>query len=272
LNVPVALVKALREFLKNPKKRFFIAKIGLKKFVNGKPEKGGHANTIIYDKLDHILVRWEPHAGDNIIIGYNLDELDRQLNEFVERLKAKGKLPPQAKYQEPADFCPIGRVFQLDDKGKLIYDNPVGKCKIWAWWYVDTILKNPDYSREEILDYASNEFKKISGTKFFIERYQKYLESETAKISKMTQEQFLKKLAQNDKKLKDNYDVYERIEPEVEPKKVSRKRSQPVKKFKLNASQCRSWRHKRTVNPLTGRKIKMGSRTYEKIKTACNGK
>lgn len=273
MHVPAVIVKGLREFLANPKKRFFIIKLGLKKFEKGKPEPGGHANTLIYDKLDHTLVRWEPHAGENIIVGYNLDLLDHELNNFVENLKAKGKLPPQAKYQSPEDFCPIGRVFQLDDKGKLIYDNPVGKCKIWAWWYVDTILKNPKYSREEILDYASNQFKVVSGTKFFIERYQKYLESETAKVTDLTQEEFLKKLAEHDKKLKNQFPVY--VMPEKKPEEViavSNRKNDKNKKFRLTTAQCRSWKHDRNFNPLTGRKIKHGSRTYEKIRDACKGK
>jgi hypothetical protein len=109
----------------------------------------GHANYLIYDKLNKSMERFEPHGDITLIfdklpflktcILSNIDDKIREEfstqygDDFIET------------YYKPCDFMPRQSFQSLQESlGDMIATDPGGFCASWAVWYVDLRLSNPD--------------------------------------------------------------------------------------------------------------------------------
>jgi 2-cysteine adaptor domain len=262
---PKRIDQAFVRFLKNGRKRFFVIKVTLGEY-NKELKKGEkpvyHANVIIYDKMDNTFELFEPWGWDQMNIGLEIEAYLKKINQHIRQLEKEGKVPKGWKFKNILDFCPVtGYTFQIGDIWPNIRENEgqgykSGTCGTWAWWYVHTRLKNPGKTREEILSLALEEFKKISGKAVFINRFRNYINNEI--------------FSQFNGDTNDFIDEYNRIQ-ENQPDSYPNLLKDKVKpgSYKITKKQCQSFKRNRSVNPVTGRKIKKGSRTQLKIIASC---
>jgi hypothetical protein len=109
----------------------------------------GHANYLIYDKLNKTMERFEPH-GDITLIFDKLPFLKTCILSNIDD-KLLGAFKTQygddfiEKYYKPCDFLPRQSFQSLQESlGDMIASDPGGFCASWAVWYVDLRLSNPD--------------------------------------------------------------------------------------------------------------------------------
>ena len=111
----------------------------------------GHANYMIYDYKTKNIERFEPYGykPNKCINAPGLDEAIYGL------LKEKWEIN---NYYKPLDFMPkIGpQTIQKREKDETDND-PTGFCSMWAAWYADLRLANPDTPRDEIIKRAIEE-------------------------------------------------------------------------------------------------------------------
>ena len=150
----------------NAQKRFIILPLGIEL------KEGSHANYIIFDTVNKLVERFEPHGSTTPPgLNYNPDLLDKIL---YSRFK---EIDENIKYLKPSDYLPkisFQLLDILENKKKKIGD-PGGFCALWAVWYVDmrltyhdiepqklinklikTIKENNIYVKNMIRNYASN--------------------------------------------------------------------------------------------------------------------
>jgi hypothetical protein len=109
----------------------------------------GHANYLIYDKLNKTMERFEPH-GDITLIFDKLPFLKTCILSNIDD-KLLGAFKTQygddfiETYYKPCDFLPRQSFQSLQESlGDMIASDPGGFCASWAVWYVDLRLSNPD--------------------------------------------------------------------------------------------------------------------------------
>lgn len=111
----------------------------------------GHANYMIYDSKNKSLERFEPYGykeSDCI----NAPDLDENIRDMMQK---KWEI---REYYKPLDFIPmIGvQTIQRNEYNEKKGD-PVGFCSVWAAWYADLRLTNPDTPRDILVKKAITE-------------------------------------------------------------------------------------------------------------------
>jgi hypothetical protein len=108
----------------------------------------GHANYLIYDKLNRTMERFEPQGDIKVVLEKlpflktcilpNIDDdiLAVFKNQYGDKFIDK--------YYKPLDFLPK-KCFQSiqESLGDMTKTDPGGFCAAWAVWYVDLRLSNP---------------------------------------------------------------------------------------------------------------------------------
>lgn len=265
---PKRIDQAFVRFMKNNRKRFFVIKVTLGEY-NPELKRGEkpvyHANVIIYDKVDNTFELFEPWGWQQMDIGLEIEAYLKKINQHIRQLEKEGKVPKGWQFKNILDFCPtVGYTFQIGDAWPNIRETEgqgykSGTCVTWAWWYVHTRLKNTDKTREQILSLALEEFKKISGNAVFINRFRNYINNEIFSQFNGDTNDFI-----------DEYNSrQENFDPDVLYEvKEDRFKARPGS-YKITKKQCQSFKKNKSVNPVTGRKIKKGSRTQLKIIASC---
>jgi hypothetical protein len=115
----------------------------------------GHANMLIYDKINNTLERFEPHGQITLDI-YNPPLLDKSLPAMFEK-NITGK---PVKYIALEAFCPAKGPQVLEEiareKMGITFNTGKGLCSVWSFIYADIRLSYPDKSPSEIIDYISS--------------------------------------------------------------------------------------------------------------------
>lgn len=144
ITVPKGFWKSLDKCKNN--KRFVIFPFGFT-CANGE----GHANYMVYDSRIKHLERFEPY-GHNPNKCINAPGLDDAIQNL---LKDKWEI---VKYHKPADFIPPKGIQTLQkQENKENKDDPTGFCSVWAAWYAELRLSNPDVPRNDIIKNAITE-------------------------------------------------------------------------------------------------------------------
>jgi len=160
-------ITAARACIANKKSRFLINIVT----IIGR-NGAHHANLLLYDKITHIVERFEPYQAfpSNLQMEeFDLEleklfiKIDPELDEFVG--------PPNIDF-----FLKVGLQRQQESEGEMKYLDPVGFCQPWTFLYADTRLSFPDQRPESIPDYFKTWVKQnnISLTQF-IRNYSQHL-------------------------------------------------------------------------------------------------
>jgi hypothetical protein len=161
-------VKAAKKCINNKNSRFILNVITI-------VSRSGyhHANFLLYDKITHIVERFEPYQAfpKNLQMEkFDLElerlflKIDPNLDEFVG--------PPNLSF-----FLKIGlqRQQELEGEQKKFLD-PIGFCQPWTFLYADTRLSFPDQRPESIPDYFKTWVKEKNITlTHFIRNYSEHL-------------------------------------------------------------------------------------------------
>jgi hypothetical protein len=104
-----------------------------------------HANTIIYDKKDKKVIRFEPYGVNDIVDG---DELDCTIQDIFKKQFGKVRYIRPSDYMDSAQWQTISGDSNIDDK---ILGDPVGYCLAWCFWFIKQKLNNPDKDEKELM-------------------------------------------------------------------------------------------------------------------------
>ena len=140
-------------------------------FIKGMRSGYNHSNTIIIDKTNRTVERYEPNSGYTNLhhqVGVNNGPaLDDALRDTFETRFSRFGL----KYIDAVDVCPYGmHRKECDEPGCLVKDFG-GNCGQWSVWYMDTRLANPDVPRQKLWEYARHEIQRFGSFKHFISGY-----------------------------------------------------------------------------------------------------
>lgn len=162
----------LIEFIRNCKKRFIIIPIGI--FM--------HQNIIIYDtKLNEIELfdsygqGFADEMNKNFTQEVDKNFIKESYNKYIECIKFffKEIIGDKFKFYKPVDFFPVDTQFQNLEielcpttNFKL---NSWGFCVVWAFWYAENRIENPNVPRQilvkKFLDLFKVEVKQIKSKK-----------------------------------------------------------------------------------------------------------
>ena len=116
----------------------------------------GHANMLIYDKVNGTLERFEPHGQITLDI-FNPGLLDRSLPVMFEKNISRKPV----RYIAPEAFCPVKGPQVLEEiareKMGITFNVGKGLCSVWSFIYADLRLSNPDKSQSDIINYITSQ-------------------------------------------------------------------------------------------------------------------
>jgi hypothetical protein len=120
-------------------------------------ENGGHANYLIYDRINKSLERFEPYGKTKreCTNPYNIDKKIEKLfkkylgNDFIKE------------YHAPLDF--LGNKYiqsYQEDEGEDSNGDPEGGfCAAWVSWYIELRMSNPNKDRKRVVKIALEQLK-----------------------------------------------------------------------------------------------------------------
>ena len=154
-------------------KRFIISPLTLTRNIKGKNIY--HANYLIYDSLNNVLERFEPHGFNVNFQGRYIDTIVKQT--FQHEIK-------DLTYIGNEQFCPYYGYQRMEFKeGNKLKTDPSGFCAAWSLFYADLRLGNPTKTRDEIIllgfQLIKNNFDTLKNfirdySDFFIQMRKKY--------------------------------------------------------------------------------------------------
>lgn len=107
---------------------------------------GGHANILIYDKINKTVERFEPN-GTETPHGFDDMRLDHVLKSFFENI-----FNHKIRYLRPIDFCPRygAQLVENAAREELGVEMKTGFCSVWSFIYANYRLRFPDKSQKDI--------------------------------------------------------------------------------------------------------------------------
>jgi hypothetical protein len=131
----------------NGSKRFVVIPLPMF-YYNEKLKRLSHLNILIYDKLTHVLERYEPN-GQKTSRGYNSHILDEKIADVFKVI-----FQTDITYVPPVNFCPPKGLQYIENLIRKEYYQPItgGTCSLWSIVYADMRLTHPNKSRNEIHD------------------------------------------------------------------------------------------------------------------------
>lgn len=141
-----------------------------------------HANIVIYDKIDHKLMRFEPYGDWEISDAYLLDKK-------LSKIFCSATNTHKIKYIRPGDFLSNSK-FQTISQGdyKKHLGDPMGYCLAWCYWFIELKLKNPDIDEKSLVENALHNIIKTKNNNDknpllgYIRGYARNLDNEKNKI------------------------------------------------------------------------------------------
>ena len=116
---------------------------------------GGHAGSLLYDKKNKVLERFEPH-GTWMYQYIDYSKFDQKILNKFKRLGIKVK-----KYVLPISYMNYSSLQDIEKKNlpRLKID-PGGYCAYWSLLYLDQRMSKPEKTRDEIMKYLKNKIDK----------------------------------------------------------------------------------------------------------------
>ena len=176
-------------YIKRSKKRFLAIHIFIKDMCKTNIK---HFNSLIIDKQNKIVERYDPITIYNMELSKIFIELDKKLNLLV-----KEQLPTY-KYKTSNDICPL-QGFQSKEENNLLSkrttritnnyvleNDPKGFCGAWNLYYINMRLKYPDLEPNDLIKkiYSIMENDKHS-MRTFIRNYSMFLVQKADYITKV---------------------------------------------------------------------------------------
>lgn len=136
-------------------------------------KSGGHANMLIYDLHTKTMERFDS-AGVSYSGCLGNTTVDKQIQKlFIDKM-GHGFIK---KYLKPFTKHKIFQELQEAEKIKRIPSDPkYGFCSVWACWWSDLRMMNPDIKREKLIEYTLKKFKKLNlSLTEYIRNYSQYI-------------------------------------------------------------------------------------------------
>jgi len=109
---------------------------------------GGHANLLIYRRVDNMIEHFEPHGSVPDSSQDNFADLVKSFVDTLNELLAKESKPPII-YQPPDDICPQFKGLQViseNNEDGSDDGEDTGYCLAWSIFFAEIILQNPTVS------------------------------------------------------------------------------------------------------------------------------
>lgn len=121
--------------------------------IGGK--SSGHANVLIYRKIDNTIERFEPHGSQFEFRKLN-GEVEDKLVEFCAMVNTefdKRRLP-HIRFKSASEVCPRINGLQILESTKRIKgpNEGGGYCLAWSMFFVELALNNPGVPSNELLE------------------------------------------------------------------------------------------------------------------------
>ena len=161
ISVPKPIEKFWKNFSACSNKRFIVLPFGFT------CKDSGHANYLLYDKLEKSMERFESYGK---ISGRctNPPNLDNKIKKLFQNNLGKEFIN---RYYEPLSYLPE-RNFQTLQEAEGEKIENTGYCGAWAIFWIEIRILNPDIERDELAKLVLDELKKrkratnISHTQF----------------------------------------------------------------------------------------------------------
>lgn len=180
ISVPKPEKKFWNNFTKCKSKRFVVMPFGFDCIDSG------HANWLLYDKKTKSLERFESYGKINDRKCLNPSDLDEKIENLFKENLGDDYIE---NYYHPLSYSPARNIQTLQEaEGEKL--EVVGFCSVWSCFWIDLRLSNPEIDREELLDMAIKELKKIKKQKKisltqFIRNYSGLIVNVSNEIKKM---------------------------------------------------------------------------------------
>ena len=131
-------------------------------------KSGGHANYMLYDIKNKTLERFDSLGKVNSKC-LKAKDLDKKI---VELFKDKMGEDFIKKYLKPFTKYKIFQELQDMEKVKKLQTDPkYGFCSVWACWWTDLRLSNPNHTRDELVEISLEKLLKEKSLTSFIRKY-----------------------------------------------------------------------------------------------------
>lgn len=200
------LINKLTQNIDKEKKNYIVIPINIE---NG--EKG-HANILLWNLNENIIIRFEPNGSrEPNTMYYNSGLLDIKLKTYFE------KINPKITYIKPNKYLPIigfQVIENISNKNCRNIGDPNGFCLVWCIWFIHHFIINQHISLNKISCYLINNLK-LNNINFkdMIRNYSKnisklrdeYLEKVDLDINKYINNKYsIKKILSLEKKILNN--------------------------------------------------------------------
>lgn len=127
----------------------------------------GHANSLIYDKLNDSFELFEPHGEISVgIETFNADDLYEEIENYLRSSLPSSKLSSATfTFYKPLDFCPnksYQKSMQMKKTTKPKYFLEDHFCVVWSLWYIDLRLANNKLDRKSLVSLSIKSFQENS--------------------------------------------------------------------------------------------------------------
>ena len=141
LDLPYKAKDTIKRCISNETVRFVIIPM-----VLTDPDSNAHAGILIYDKINRILERFEPHGADS------LRSFEPKLLDSAIEKTMKPIIGPGMRYLSPMNITPdLGPQAIAEMKEISFQGDPEGFCMSWTLWYADLRMSNPDKPGPELI-------------------------------------------------------------------------------------------------------------------------
>ncbi len=136
----------------------------------------GHANLLIYRKKDNVIEHFEPH-GQHIIRINDINEtetelynklINQRLEQLVDTINLNLLADQRVKLVPANEVCPriegLQYLEEISSMKKKDIEGP-GYCLAWSMFFTELVLKNPEYSSNELLSNIYSILDKMSLSK-----------------------------------------------------------------------------------------------------------
>ena len=170
LTPPKTFKKQMKNSMSNSKIRFIVFYINLRQ----DDHSDYHANTLIIDKNARTIERFEPNDSSKEWEDFNNgEELDNELRKVFNNYNLT--------YIPMNQTCPIGFQQLEGREDSSGFKSFGGNCIMWALWYMDLRLSNPDVPRDILIKSAWKKIKNDGSFKVFINSYHHFLSKQIRK-------------------------------------------------------------------------------------------
>ncbi len=123
----------------------------------------GHANILIYRKKDNVIEHFEPHGSTYKATYFNNENRDKtyilinkRLDQFIKFINDELAIHNHApvKLIPANEVCPRTLGLQSIEERSSIKKKNIespGYCAVWSMFFTELVLKNPEYSSNELL-------------------------------------------------------------------------------------------------------------------------